>query len=242
MLADNAAGLFAGDKIYNDASVEDIESLPTTQIHRPVDVIVVEADKAGYVKTYIIVPSTIYGIASNPLVDAGIQNPHSIQIPQLIRASVDRGQGGMVGDGKNLWPNVDIDEVADLYIVLFDRIRADLNGTPHGREGFFFGASGEHRLYDICKKVAEVLVELGKGRSPEPTTFTQADLDKYFNGSPYLGSNSRCKAERSLSIGWAPKKSTPDLLASIKPEVEALLVRDAGKGYIGRADGGKSKE
>jgi len=242
VLADQAAGMFAGEKVYNDASVEDIESLPLTQIHRPVDVAVIDAGKAGYVKTYIICPSTIYGVASNPLVDAGIQNPHSIQVPQLIRASIDRGQGGMVGLGKNLWPNVHVDDVADLYIVLFDRIRADPEGTPNGREGYYFGASGEHKLYDVCKKVAEVLVQKGKGQEPEPTTFTQADLDKYFDGSPYLGSNSRCKADRSLSIGWKPKKSTPDFIASIDAEVDALVKRNAGRGYVSKADGGKSKK
>lgn len=64
----------------------------------------------GYVKTYIILPCTIYGIAKNGFTDAGLQNPHSIQIPQLIRAGVDRGQGGMVGLGKNKWMNVNINE------------------------------------------------------------------------------------------------------------------------------------
>lgn len=263
MLADNASGMYAGEKVYNDAIPEDIESLPETQIHRPVDVTVINADKEGFVQTYIICPSTIYGVAKNPLVDAGIQNPHSIQVPQLIRASIDRGQGGMVGEGKNLWPNVWIDDgecavisnecpyfpkvsfasaVADLYIVLFNKICENPSGTPHGREGFFFGASGEHKLYDVCKVIAQELVELGKGKSAEPTTFTQEDLDKYFDGSPYLGSNSRCVAERSLSIGWKPRKTTADFLASIREEAEALIKRDAGKGYLRRADGGKSKE
>jgi hypothetical protein len=55
-------------------------------------------------------PSTIYGVASNPLVDAGIQNPHSIQIPLLIKASLDRGRAGMVGKGAALWPDVHIDD------------------------------------------------------------------------------------------------------------------------------------
>ena len=190
VLADNAAGLYAGTRIYDDSSVEDIESLPLTQIHRPVDVTVVSADTGGYVKTYIILPSTIYGIASNPLVDAGIQNPHSIQIPSIIRASLSRGQGGVVGEGKNIWPNVQIDDgrskfeacfargshivpVADLYIVLFDRIRADSENVPHGREGFYFGANGEHNLYEIGKRIAEVLVELDRGKTPVPTAFTK---------------------------------------------------------------------
>ncbi|EJD06860.1 NAD-binding protein [Fomitiporia mediterranea MF3/22] len=225
VLADNAAGMYATEKIYDDSKVEDIESLdPKTQIHREVDIEVVSADQAGrYVRTYIILPCTIYGIAKNGLTEAGIQNPHSIQVPALIRASIDRGQGGMVGLGKNKWPNVHIDDVADLYIVLFDKIRADVNSIPHGREGFYFGASGEHDLYEVGKAVAQALVELGRGKSPEPTTFTKEEIDKYFGGSPYLGSNSRCIPNRSLALGWKPVHTTKDFLASIKPEIEALI-------------------
>jgi len=89
---------------------DQIESLPITQDHRPVDLAIVEADKEGYVKTYIILPSTIYGLAKTPFVDAGVQNPHSVQLPILIASSIARGQGGMIGQGKNLWPNVEIHE------------------------------------------------------------------------------------------------------------------------------------
>jgi hypothetical protein len=65
---------------------------------------------AGYVKTYIILPSTIYGFASGPLVDKGIQNTRSQQIPTLVDVSLQRGQGGMIGKGKNWWGNVHIDD------------------------------------------------------------------------------------------------------------------------------------
>lgn len=60
--------------------------------------------------TYIILPSTIYGVASGLLVDLALQNAHSQQIPKLIEVSLDRGQGGMIGEGKNVWPNVHIDD------------------------------------------------------------------------------------------------------------------------------------
>lgn len=70
---------------------------------------------AGYAKTHIILPSTIYGIANNVLVDEDIANGHSIQVPALIRASVLRGRGGIVGQGKNLWPDVNIEDGPCLY-------------------------------------------------------------------------------------------------------------------------------
>ncbi|TFK40282.1 NAD(P)-binding protein [Crucibulum laeve] len=225
VLADNAEGKHKTDIIYDDADPAQLELLPPTQLHRNVDLELLEADKEGYVKVYIIAPSTIYGIASNKLVDEGIQNPHSIQIPALIAASLDRGQGGMVGEGKNLWPNVEIAELADLYIKLLDAINSE-SFPGHGREGFYFGENGEHSLYEVGKAIAEALVELGKGKSTEPTPFTKEEIDKYFGGSAYLGSNSRCRGNRSRSIGWKPVKTTKDMLASIKPEVEALIKRN----------------
>ncbi|KAG6813899.1 hypothetical protein H0H92_005748 [Tricholoma furcatifolium] len=222
VLTDNAAGAFAGQTIYNDDNPNQIETLAPSQPHRIVDLEVLKADKAGYVKSYIVLPSTIYGIAVHKLVDLGISNPHSIQIPSLIDASLDRGQGGMVGQGKNIWPNVHIDDVADLYLILYDSINVN-PATGHGREGIYFGENGEHTLYQIGQAVSRVLFETGKGKSPEPTTFSKEEIDKYFGGSPYLGTNSRCRGNRSRAIGWKPTKTTTDLLVSIRPEVEATL-------------------
>ncbi|KZP31671.1 NAD(P)-binding protein [Athelia psychrophila] len=225
VLADNAAGMYATETIYHDSDAAQIESLPDTQAHRDVDLLIVEADKAGYLKSYIILPSTIYGIASNRLVDLKIQNPRSIQIPSLVRASLDRKQGGMVGEGKNLWPNVHIDDVADLYIVLFDLVTSPSAATAvgHGREGFYFGENGEHSLYQIGQAICQSLVQLDHVSSDTPTAFSKEELDKYFGGSDYLGSNSRARGVRSRSIGWKPTKTTEDMLASVKGEVLAEL-------------------
>ncbi|KAF9266638.1 NAD(P)-binding protein [Marasmius fiardii PR-910] len=227
VLADNAAGKYVTKTVYNDADADQIETLAPTQIHRNVDLEIVGADKEGYIKSYIILPSTIYSIAKGPLFDAGISNPHSIQVPALIRASLDRKQAGMVGDGVNLWPNVDVHELADLYSLLYDSIIKKPDQTGHGREGFYFGASGEHSLYEVGKAIGEALVDLGISQKPEPTTFSQQEIDKYFGGSPYLGSNSRCVANRSKAIGWKPNKSSTHLLESIKAETEAWIKKNA---------------
>ena len=66
--------------------------------------------KEGYLRSYIIIPSTIYNRPANPLVEAGFQKTVSIQIPALIKASIARGQGGVVGKGVSIWPSVDVEE------------------------------------------------------------------------------------------------------------------------------------
>ncbi|KAK7690469.1 hypothetical protein QCA50_005567 [Cerrena zonata] len=179
-LTDDARGNKTTDVIYDDLNPDQIESLPDTAFHRNVDLEIVAADKVGYVKTYIILPSTIYGIVSNPLVEAGIQNPQSIQIPMLIKASLGRKQAGMVGKGVALWPDVSNDDVADLYIVLYDAIVANPDKVGHGREGYYFGENGEHTWYSISRAIGEAFVDLGISTDPEPTSLTDDELIKYF--------------------------------------------------------------
>jgi hypothetical protein len=148
------------------------------------------------VRTYIINPSTVFGIATGKPFDLGISNAHSVQIPLAIKASLDRGQGGMIGEGKNFWPNVEVHEreflsmysvpalpdfraVAELYQIILDAALSDPN-TPHGREGYYFGTNDEYRLYDLAKAYSQILYDLGKGKSPEPTPFTAEEAQKYF--------------------------------------------------------------
>lgn len=221
VLIDDVQGMHSTKNVYSDLDINKLETLAPTQPHRNVDLTLVEADAQGYVNTYIILPSTIYGIASGPLVDMDLQNAHSQQIPVLIEVSLDRGQGGMIGLGKNIWPNVHIDDVADMYILLFDLILSPKpSRTPaHGRSGFYFGENGEHTLHDVGKAIAKALFDLHKGKSPNPTTFTKEEMDKYFPHGTDLGSNSRCKAERARKLGWRPRKVTHDMLTSVKSEI-----------------------
>ncbi|CAL1716972.1 unnamed protein product [Somion occarium] len=227
VLSDNAKGLHPSDTVYDDMNPDQIAGIPPSAPHRNVDNAIFDADKQGYLKAYFIAPGTIYGIAHNPLVDAGIQNSRSQQIPQLVKASLDRGQAGVVGKGASLWPNVHIDDVSDLYIILFDAVTANSDKLGHGLNGFHFGENGEHRWYDISRAIGQAFVEFGISGDPEPTSFTEEELDKYFGSEELananVGSNSRCRSNRGRSIGWKPKYVTKDMLASVNAEVEAAL-------------------
>jgi hypothetical protein len=127
---DDARGMFATTTIYDDSDADQIESLAPTQLHRDVDLTITNADAegqrawfsflrlsylpqfAGYIKSHIIMPSAVYGLATGRLVDLGIQNAQSMQIPMLAKAALDRGRAGMIGAGKNIWPHVEVHEGA----------------------------------------------------------------------------------------------------------------------------------
>ncbi|KIJ63834.1 hypothetical protein HYDPIDRAFT_40854 [Hydnomerulius pinastri MD-312] len=227
VLTDNAGGNYAYDTVYDDLNLDQLETLPDTQLHRNVDLRVIAADKEGYARTYIVLPSTIYGFATGKLVDLGIQNPRSILIPVLVQVSLSRGRGGMVGKGANRWPNVHIDDVGDLYIVVYDAILEGKAG--HGREGLYFGENGEHVLRDISIKISEALNDLGESDSREPTSFDQSEYDKpEYKWLILVGMNSRCKSNRAHSLGWKPKYTTEDMLQSIKDEVQYQSIQMKG--------------
>ena len=81
--------------VYSDLDADEINRLPDTAVHRNVDLMVLSASPK--VKTHIILPPTVYGIADHALAQKGISNPFPGHIPLFIRYSIDRGQAGMVG-------------------------------------------------------------------------------------------------------------------------------------------------
>ncbi|KAL4252221.1 NAD(P)-dependent Metabolic Enzyme [Abortiporus biennis] len=226
VIIDDARGLHPTDIIYNDLNADQIESIPPTAFRRNVDLAIAEADKEGYLTSYIVIPSTIWGVPSTPLIDAGLQKTSSIQIPMLIKAALGMSQGGVVGKGVGQWGDVHIDDVADLYIVLLDAILANPGTVGHGREGYYFVENGEHTWYDISKEIAKALYDLGRGKSPEPTTFTSEELTKYFGSEMFgnfFGTNARCRANRGRALGWKPVKTTAEMLTGIRTEVERVI-------------------
>ncbi|EIW84069.1 NAD(P)-binding protein [Coniophora puteana RWD-64-598 SS2] len=221
ILMDKAEGHFESETVYEDTNIEQIEALPDTQLHRDVDLVVTAAGKQGYVKTYIVLPTQIFGLGSGPLFDAGIAHRHSIVVPFLIRTSLARGAAGVVNEGLAKWACVHIDDTANLFIVVYD---AALSGKgAHGREGYYYAENGEYKWYDLSKAVADVLVALGKSDKAGPTLFTKEEGEKLGFFFSVLGTNARCSAKRSRALGWKAAHAGDEILKSVKPEMEAIL-------------------
>ncbi|KAI0360215.1 NAD-P-binding protein [Trametes cingulata] len=230
---DQASGEYVSETVYSDLNIEQIEALPPTALHRPVDLLVVAADAEGYVRSHLVVPGLVYGLASGPLFDAGIANPHTIVTPLFVRAALQRGSVGVLGKGVSRWGNVHIDDTADLYIKLLDTLLSNPDQVSHGREGYFIAVNGETSTGEFLQVVAKILFELGRIKTAEVVPYTQDELAKYF-GFEWLAraifSNSRCKAERARrELGWSPKYTNKDLFEGLKPELEILLTKEDAK-------------
>ena len=116
------------DDIYSDLDLDKLDSIPAQNLHRPVDLLFLEADKegqcprppymrlacfltttsAGYTQTVLLCPPTIFGRPEGVLFDKKLANTHSIQIPGLIRSAIERKRVGVVGSGQAIWDHVHV--------------------------------------------------------------------------------------------------------------------------------------
>jgi len=224
VLTDNAAGNFEGTDIYSDLDIPKIESLADTQFHRLIDLAIVAAAEEGYTRTWIVLPSTIWGLADNIFVREGLQKPDSQQIPNRIRLAIKLGKAVYVGEGKNVWPHIHIEEVGKFYAILFDAIISGKEPAS-GRNGFYFLESGEYKQLDVVKAIAKALYARGKVASPEAVRLNEADLDSesYKLALVDMGTNSRARGERGRQLGWNPSQTTEDFYASIQADVDYRL-------------------
>ena len=73
--------------------------------------------------------------------------------------------------------------MVDLYIIVYNALTNNPGTTGHGRDGYYFGITGEYSWYELSKEISRTLVELGVHKESEPDSFTRDELLKYF-GSP----------------------------------------------------------
>ncbi|KZV61170.1 NAD(P)-binding protein [Peniophora sp. CONT] len=182
---------------------------------------VVEAGKAGYVKTYTVYPPTVWGAPSGPFFESGLAHVGSIQLPLSIKTSIARGQGGIVGDGLNVWNHAHIADVADFFALLLSKA---VDGfAPSGPfDGHYIVENGEYQYKKFAQTYTKALHAKGKSASPEPTKFE----DQEFQAIGFLfilGTNATCEGPRARSLGWKPKYTTDDFYAWIPREVDAAI-------------------
>ncbi|KAI0033233.1 NAD(P)-binding protein [Vararia minispora EC-137] len=222
-VSEQAGGMRGSDKLFPDDDPQWLqEVIPPTAMHRNVELEILAADAEGYLKSYIVLPSLIYGTLTGRLADLGISNKHSIAVPLLVKVGVARGQGGMAGEGRNTWPHVEIHEVADLYDIIF---RGALAGVaPHGREGYYFAENGDVSFGEVARAYTKTLYNLGKSKTPEPTPFTDEEAQGDFGFLiAVLGSNCRARSVIAKKLGWKPVKTTEDMLNSVSETTEAVV-------------------
>lgn len=183
IVGDDVRGAVKSDSVFDEFTPLVIQELK--QPRRDIDLMVLGASVSN-VRSIVICPSLIYGQGRG-------LNPRSVQIPFLAENAQQHGEVQIVGAGKNVWSNIHIDDVVDLYLLALAK-------APSG--AFYFAANGEASFEEVGHALAKRLGFL-RVRSLEP------DLAAKLWGVPRayysFGSNSRVRSVRARQeLGWSP--------------------------------------
>jgi len=162
---------------------------PEKQARRDLDLHVLRAAEHG-VRSTVICPSLIYGVGSG-------LNPNSVQIPFLVSNAREQDVVQMVGEGLNVWSNVHIEDLVDLYLLALEKAQAG---------SFYFAENGETSFIELAKALQTRLAMPGvESLTPELAAERWGKSKAYFS----LGSNSRVRGKRARNeLGWAPRHSS----------------------------------
>lgn len=166
-----------------------LPTLPERLLRVAIEHAVLSAAGRG-VRSIVIRPSLIYGRGQG-------LNPHSHQLPSLVRLARQRGRPAHVGRGLNVWSHVHIDDVAALYL-------GALEASPPGST--YFAESGEASWRDMAAALGR---SLGLPGEPEALPIEEALRLLGIGAVTSFGSNSRVTAEKARRmLGWAPAGPT----------------------------------
>ncbi len=176
--------------IWDDADSAAHAEIPSYAPHRFVDLEVFAAARSGLVKTYLVVPPTVFGLGLGPFAERRM----SIQIPRLIHHTLLRRQAMYVGSGENVWPNVHVADLAELYLLIME---AALKGTaPEGLSGLFYPVTEHFTWATVSHRIAEVLYS--KQLLPRPVATSGLQRGWFW------GSNVRLLSTNGQKLGWTP--------------------------------------
>ncbi|VVD27993.1 Nucleoside-diphosphate-sugar epimerase [Paraburkholderia dioscoreae] len=184
----DASGGEAGQaRIYHEDALPEPTADKAARV--AIDQLVLDAAQQN-IRSAVLCNTLIYGHGAVP-------GSASVQLPRLVRQAQKSGVVRHVGSGGNIWSNVHIDDVAELY-------RLALEKTPAGT--FYFVESGEASFRDMSAAIARAM-KLGE---PQDWPLEEAQKEWGYEMASYgLGSNSRVRGERARKLlGWQPRRTS----------------------------------
>ncbi|VDC00633.1 unnamed protein product [Peniophora sp. CBMAI 1063] len=171
----------------------------------PRDVEIVKADQEGYIRSYIVLPSTSCGILTGPVADANIEHIHSRQIPEAIVIGMKHSRTRLAAA---IWSHsVRRSTVQHHRAVEASALDANGHYGPLKRDGSISLCALQPQQERISQ--AHDIHERRHRQVPRrkrPPRF-----------------NFKCRAVRAEERGWNPRKTTGDFYEFIPSEVVAMV-------------------
>jgi nucleoside-diphosphate-sugar epimerase len=118
---------------------------------------------------------------------SGLVNQRSLQIPALIKVSIQKKQPVVLGEGTGIWTFVHVSDVAAFYQLLLDRHLSGKNFDT-GMGGYYFLEAGETTWREISQRIAQAGRSLGRWLSEELEVLTTQEMTDAL-GIPFLNAS-----------------------------------------------------
>ncbi|KAH7355820.1 NAD dependent epimerase/dehydratase family protein [Pyrenochaeta sp. MPI-SDFR-AT-0127] len=212
---------YATDAIYDDSKDRDrILSTLRSNSKRIVENIVL-SQSPSLVKTALIVGPLIYGPGRGPV------NQRSIQAPEIVKSTLKLGHGFRLNDGKNIWSNIHVHDLASLVVLLVSAAKEGKDGLWND-DGVYNVENGEmtfEQLDTVITNEAHAQGLIKEDATSGLKVIDAAKADSLSGHAAILwGTNARTRAVKGRhALDWSPSGSA---LVDTIPE----LVRAEGKG------------
>ena len=209
-------------KIFNDLDgVGELVSQPDRAAHRVVDKIVLETSANNpHVETAIVCPPTIYGPGRGP------DNQRSLQAYDGANCILKRKKGFMPGKGQNVWHEVHVQDLSELYLSLGEAAASGSGKATWNEQGYYLAENGSFAWGDVFRQMTKIAHEKGLIPSDECPGLEANELNSLSpHGHLKWGTNSRGVSQRGKTLlGWKPKRrglmeELPDV---VEEEAKAL--------------------
>lgn len=195
----------ASDVVFDDMDgIAKIREVIQKHPSRAVDnyMLSVAADTVQ-VNTALLLGPMIYGQGRGPV------NQRSIQIPALIKATLQTGRGVQVGKGLSRWGNVHVEDVGSLVVRLVERaMEGNCTSEAWNLNGVYLLGVGEETFGAISRSVASTTAQKGlipKGEEVDELLGEKAET-VLPHGTILFGTNARGNAGRARQVlGWVPR-------------------------------------
>ncbi|PQA96877.1 epimerase [Chryseobacterium shigense] len=142
------------------------------------------------IRSIVIVPTMIYGEG------LGLKKD-SIQVPALIRFSQEKGFGVYFGKGENVWSNLHIEDLADLYVLALEKAKSG---------SLYYAENGSSTIRNLAENISKQY-----SLQPAQSVSIQEAVNTFGPAGGYFGfaSNSVCNADKARKeLGWNPQYQT----------------------------------
>lgn len=177
----------------------------------------------------------IYGAGRGPI------KQRSIQIPDLAKATLQRGHGVHIGKGLSIWSHIHVSDITQLVLKLVAASQRSDGETPlWNKDGIYFADAGnlvclfptnsttQSNLRQSFKDVAQKMADFSSSKNfissnaVEEVDPREAD-ELTAHATVLLGTNAQTRGDRSRKwLGWEPQGT------SLVEEIErSILVEHA---------------